>query len=195
MEDLAPRQREILEYIASAIDQKGIAPTYREIGDALGIRSTNGVSDHVKALVRKGYLSRPAGRGSARSLRLTQQAVGNFTDRDTVSVPLIGRVAAGLPLLADENYESSIRIDASLVPANVACFALEVAGESMIEDGILDGDVLDTAQITALADLPSREVLLATLLGTINAPATALARVLNEPATSLARVINAKHEG
>jgi len=64
-----------------------------------------------------------------------------------------------------------------------------------IKTGILDGDVLDAAQINALADLPSREVLLATLLGTINAPATALARVLNEPATSLARVIKAKHEG
>ena len=64
-----------------------------------------------------------------------------------------------------------------------------------IKTGILDGDVLDAAQINALADLPSREVLLATLLGTINAPATQLARVLNEPATSLARVIKAKHEG
>ena len=64
-----------------------------------------------------------------------------------------------------------------------------------IKTGILDGDILDAAQVNALADLPSREVLLATLLGTINAPATALARVLNEPATSLARVIKAKHEG
>ena len=64
-----------------------------------------------------------------------------------------------------------------------------------IKTGILDGDILDVAQVNALADLPSREVLLATLLGTINAPATALARVLNEPASSLARVIKAKHEG
>lgn len=64
-----------------------------------------------------------------------------------------------------------------------------------IKTGILDGDILDVAQVTALADLPSREVLLATLLGTINAPATQLARVLNEPAASLARVIKAKNEG
>ncbi|MCB9762863.1 MAG: transcriptional repressor LexA [Alphaproteobacteria bacterium] len=146
MEDLAPRQREILEYIASVIDQKGIAPTYREIGDALGIRSTNGVSDHVKALIRKGYLTRPAGRGSARSLRLTDHAVGGFNDQATVSVPLLGRVAAGLPLLADENYDSSIRVDASLVPANVPCFALKVSGESMIEAGILDGDIVIVKQ-------------------------------------------------
>ena len=92
---LTDRQKEILEFIASTVDQRGVAPTFREIGDALGIRSTNGVADHVKALERKGYIERPGGRGSARSIRLTDRATGSFHDESTVAVPLIGRVAAG----------------------------------------------------------------------------------------------------
>jgi repressor LexA len=146
MEELAPRQREILEYIASVIDQKGVAPTYREIGDALNIRSTNGVSDHVKALLKKGYLSRHTAPGSARSLSLTERSNTSFHDQSTVAVPVIGRVAAGTPLLAEENYDTSVRLDASLVPANTPCFALRVTGESMIDDGIFDGDLVIVRQ-------------------------------------------------
>lgn len=146
MEDLAPRQREILEYIAAIVDQKGVAPTYREIGDALNIKSTNGVSDHVKALIRKGYLQRPGGHGSARSLRLTDRATTSFHDQATVGIPVIGRVAAGLPILAEENFESTLRLDASMVPAGATCFALRVTGDSMIEDGILDGDLVVVRQ-------------------------------------------------
>lgn len=146
MEDLTSRQQEILEFIASTVDQRGVAPTFREIGDALGIRSTNGVADHVKALERKGYIDRPGGRGSARSIRLTGLATGSFHSESTVSVPLLGKVAAGLPMLAVENYDSSIRIDSTMLPAGVPCFALTVSGESMIEDGILDGDLLVVKQ-------------------------------------------------
>ncbi len=146
MEDLAPRQQAILEYIASSIDQRGIAPSFREIGDALGIRSTNGVADHVKALARKGYIERVGGRGRARSIRLTTKATGNFHEEATVAVPIIGRVAAGIPALAEENYDSSVRVDATLVPPGASCFALTVAGESMVEDGILDGDVVIVRQ-------------------------------------------------
>ncbi len=146
MEDLAPRQREILEFIAATVDQKGVAPSFREIGDALGIRSTNGVADHVKALERKGYVERVGGRGRARSLRLTDKATGGFHDDATVAVPVIGRVAAGLPALAEENYEKTVRVDGSLVPSGVPCFALTITGESMIEDGILDGDIVVVRQ-------------------------------------------------
>ena len=146
MEDLTARQQEILEFIASTVDQRGVAPTFREIGDALGIRSTNGVADHVKALERKGYIERPGGRGSARSIRLTDRATGSFHDESTVAVPLIGRVAAGIPALAVENYDSSVRVDSTLLPAGIPCFALTVTGESMIEDGILDGDLVIVKQ-------------------------------------------------
>lgn len=142
MEDLAPRQRQVLDFFATSIQQQGLPPSLREIGDALGIRSTNGVADHIKALVKKGYLERldAGGSGRARALRLSDKATGRFTDTATVAIPIVGRVAAGTPILAQENYEGAIHIDSSLVPKGSTLFALEVQGQSMIEDGILEGD-------------------------------------------------------
>ena len=142
MSDLSPRQSEILDFIVAAIDQTGVCPSYREIGGALGIGSTNGVSDHIKALERKGYVERVGGRGASRSIRLTSKATGTLSDESVASVPLIGRVAAGQPLLAVENYEGTVRVDASMLPSGGRVFALIVAGDSMIEDGIHDGDTL-----------------------------------------------------
>ncbi len=147
MEDLAPRQRQVLDTIATHVDQFGIPPTLREIGDALGIRSTNGVADHVKALVRKGYLERAAkGSVRARSLRLTAKATGSFHSEATVAIPLVGQVAAGQPVLAQENYDGALRVDATLVPQGSVVFGLKVRGDSMIEDGILDGDIVFVRQ-------------------------------------------------
>jgi repressor LexA len=146
MEELSPRQREILEFILAIIDQRGIAPTYREIGSALGIGSTNGVSDHVKALIKKGYLERGADPGSPRSLVPTVRATGVIEDDHVVGVPILGRIAAGSPLLAEENYEGTVRVDSGLLPPGGKVFALVVNGESMIDDGIRDGDYLFVRQ-------------------------------------------------
>ncbi|MFZ5481478.1 MAG: transcriptional repressor LexA [Myxococcota bacterium] len=140
MDDLAPRQRELLDFIASYQDQKGIPPTLREIGEALGIRSTNGVSDHVKALLKKGYLERVGDARTSRGVRLSHRARGGFRQESTVAVPIVGRVAAGYPILAEENWAGTLHMDSSMMPHNAAVFALNVAGNSMIEDGILDGD-------------------------------------------------------
>lgn len=141
MKGLTDRQREILDFITMFIDQTGVQPTYREIGEALGIRSLNGVSDHLKAIERKGFIERNCVRGAPRSLRLTSAAQGELEDGVT-SIPLLGSVAAGVPLLASENYDTSIRIDNSMLPSGGDLFALKVSGESMIEDGICDGDTL-----------------------------------------------------
>lgn len=148
MSELSRRQRDVLDFVIAAIQHRGIPPTYREIGDALGISSTNGVADHVKALVRKGYL-RKAGGGAARGIQLTERA--RPVERgDTVSVPVIGTVAAGLPILAEENYEKSLHLDASLLAGGDSVYALTVRGDSMIEEGILDGDlVIVRSQATA----------------------------------------------
>ncbi len=137
---LSARQRDVLDFVSSSISQSGRPPTYREIGDALGISSTNGVADHVKALVRKGFLTKARG-GAARGIQLTEKA-GPTHRGDVVSVPIVGHVAAGQPILADENYERSIHLDASMVGGGGRCFALRVRGDSMIEEGILDGDVV-----------------------------------------------------
>ena len=146
MKKLSKRQQEVLEFIQSSISQKKMPPTYREIGDAMGIVSTNGVADHVKALIRKGYLARPErGGGMARGLILTEKSQLPRTEA-VVEIPLLGAVAAGSPILADENYEKTIRLDKTMAPGVLPVFALRVRGDSMIDEGILDGDLVIVRQ-------------------------------------------------
>jgi repressor LexA len=146
MEELTDRQKEILHLILKETEVHGFPPTIREIGHEMGIRSTNGVNDHLKALERKGYLVR--GEQQSRSLVPTKRArlvlgLGARKDSGTIEVPLLGKVAAGAPLLATENVEDSVRIDSFLIGGSgKEVFALRVKGDSMIEDGIFDGDYL-----------------------------------------------------
>jgi repressor LexA len=146
MEELTERQREILGFIVKETEARGFPPTIREIGEEMDIRSTNGVNDHLKALERKGYLNR--GEQQSRSLVPTKRArmllgLGVKKESGMVEVPLLGKVAAGAPLLAQENAEDSVRIDSFLLGGNGReVFALRVKGQSMIEDGIFDGDYL-----------------------------------------------------
>ena len=146
MEELTDRQEEILSFIVNESELRGFPPTIREIGEVMKIRSTNGVNDHLKALERKGYLLR--GEQQSRSLVPTKRArlvlgLGARRDVEFVDVPLLGRVAAGLPLLAVENVEDSVRIDSFFLGGSgKEVFALRVKGDSMIDDGIFDGDYL-----------------------------------------------------
>src|SRR3954463_15225010 len=147
MEELTDRQKEILSFILKESEERGFPPTIREIGEEMDIRSTNGVNDHLKALERKGYLNR--GEQQSRSLVPTKRArlvlgIGNRKgDNNMIEVPILGRVAAGAPLLATENVEDSVRIDSFLLGGNgKEVFALRVKGDSMIEDGIYDGDFI-----------------------------------------------------
>lgn len=159
-DDLSARQRAILEMIRDWIGQHGVPPSYREIGDAMGIRSTNGVSDHVKALIRKGYLTRlGSGRGLARALVLTERALSmgfggdeREDDADLLEIPVFGQVAAGQPLLAEENREETLKVDSFMVPGRGKVFALRVFGESMIEDGIMHGDYIFVRKQLEVAD-------------------------------------------
>jgi repressor LexA len=148
VEELTDRQKEILSFITRTSEERGFPPTIREIGEEMGIASTNGVNDHLKALERKGYLTR--GEQQSRSLVPTKRArlvlglAQNKRDSTMIDVPLLGRVAAGAPLLATENIEDSVRIDSFLLggAGGKEVFALRVKGESMIDDGIYDGDFL-----------------------------------------------------
>jgi repressor LexA len=146
MEELTDRQHEILSFIVKETETRGFPPTIREIGEHMDIRSTNGVSDHLKALERKGYLLR--GEQQSRSLVPTKRArmvlgLGPKRDPTLVEVPLLGRVAAGMPLLATENVEDSVKIDSFLIGGSgKEVFALRVKGDSMIDDGIYDGDFI-----------------------------------------------------
>jgi repressor LexA len=129
---LTDRQREVLDFITSSIRKRGYPPTLREIGSHFGIRSTNGVNDHLRALEKKGFLHREDLK--SRALRPL------VTDDDLVDVPVLGRVAAGQPLLAVQNYEDSVKIDRFFIGQSREVFALRVKGDSMIEAGIFDGD-------------------------------------------------------
>ena len=147
MEDITDRQKEILTFIQRTSEERGFPPTIREIGEEMDIRSTNGVNDHLKALERKGFLTR--GEQQSRSLVPTKRARmilgmgAKKSDPTMLEIPLLGRVAAGAPLLAQENVEDTVRIDSFLLGGNgKEVFALRVKGNSMIDDGIHDGDFI-----------------------------------------------------
>jgi repressor LexA len=154
-EPLTERQEKILAFIKRAILEQGYPPTIREIGEHFGIRSTNGVNDHLKALERKGYLMRgelksralsviEGGRsGSGRLGRISRRELSAVGDGEVVEVPVVGKVAAGAPILAQENITDHVRIDSMLLgDGGRKVFALRVTGDSMIGDGIFDGDYI-----------------------------------------------------
>ncbi|MCC6214573.1 MAG: transcriptional repressor LexA [Polyangiaceae bacterium] len=145
MQGLTKRQEQTLTFIRQSIEERGYPPTLREIGVFMGIRSTNGVNDHLRALERKGYLRREDMKSRALKLVEAEPAAGRGTraaanDDDLLEIPILGRVAAGLPLLAEEHLVDTVRVDKMLVRGGRDVFGLRVAGDSMIDAGILSGD-------------------------------------------------------
>ncbi len=158
MQGLTQRQQMVLDYIRQSINDRGYPPTLREIGARMGIRSTNGVNDHLRALERKGYLKREDMK--SRALRPTGMQLplpsgepsNNVTshDEDFMEVPILGRVAAGQPILAEESVVDTVRIDRGLLRGGREVFGLRVQGDSMIDAGILSGDyIFVRKQLTA----------------------------------------------
>ncbi|MFZ5890061.1 MAG: transcriptional repressor LexA [Myxococcota bacterium] len=143
MQGLTKRQEQTLDFIRRSIEERGYPPTLREIGEYMGIRSTNGVNDHLRALERKGYLRREDMK--SRALKLVEDAAPpppRASEEELVEVRVLGRVAAGLPLYAEENVIDTIRVDRMLVRGGRDVFGLRVTGDSMIEAGILSGDYI-----------------------------------------------------
>lgn len=153
MQGLTKRQAQTLDYIRQSIEERGYPPTLREIGEYMGIRSTNGVNDHLRALERKGYLRREDMK--SRALRLVNEdpnlasksmlpppPTSLSEEEGAIDVQVLGRVAAGLPLLAEENVIDTVRVDRMLVRGGRDVFGLRVQGDSMIEAGILNGDYI-----------------------------------------------------
>jgi repressor LexA len=166
------RQQQVLDFIKDSISERGYAPTIREIGVGLGIRSTNGVNDHLRALERKGYLTREDMKSrTLRPLDLDlgsndNNAAGNSESSNTdvgntdasntdggfvgndavcnsvVDIRILGSVAAGQPAFAEENVIDTISIAPKLVGGSQDVFGLRVKGDSMINAGILDGDYI-----------------------------------------------------
>lgn len=134
LKPLTARQEQIYEFIRDQITEAGAPPTIREIGERFGISSTNGVRAILSALEKKGYITRSKLR--SRGIELTQQIRPDFQ-----VVPLVGRVAAGQPVMAIENIDDHLALDRSLLPTGDV-FSLRVSGESMRDAGIADGDLV-----------------------------------------------------
>ncbi len=133
MDDLTPRQRQVLRFIQDSLDEQGLPPTRAEIATALGFKSANAAEDHLRALQRKGVIDLMP--GASRGIQLKDSL------REQFGLPLIGRVAAGRPILAEENIEARYQIDPELFQPRPH-YLLKVRGMSMRNAGILDGDLV-----------------------------------------------------
>lgn len=152
MQGLTDRQQMVLDFIKESISSRGYPPTLREIGAKMGIKSTNGVNDHLRALERKGYLTREDMK--SRALKPTGMAeVGlggespagahaEANEADLVEIDILGRVAAGYAIRADEHVIDTVKIDRGMLRGGREVFGLRVSGDSMIEAGILHGDYI-----------------------------------------------------
>jgi repressor LexA len=137
MEQLTERQKSILRGIHEIYRETGAPPTVRELGRRVGLSSSCTVQRHLDALERKGYVRR--NRTKARSVDIIRSFDPTMVRRPTVAVPLVGQVAAGQPILAEENIEDVYALPADLVSGDET-FMLRVKGDSMIGDGLFDGD-------------------------------------------------------
>lgn len=143
MERLSPRQQMIFDFIKDEVKKKGYPPSVREIGEAIGLRSSSTVHAHLAKLEHKGYIRRD--RTKPRAIEILQPDPPSplqFQPAQMMVVPLLGRVAAGVPILAEENIESYISIPRDMVRQGTNQFCLKVKGDSMIDAGILDGDTI-----------------------------------------------------
>ena len=151
MNDLTPRQSQILALIQDFISETGMPPTRAEIARELGFKSPNSAEEHLRALQRKGVLELIP--GTSRGIQLKDSL------RDQIGLPLVGRVAAGHPILAQENIEAHFRIDPALFSPKPH-YLLRVHGMSMKDIGILDGDLV---AVHRTPEVRSRQVVVARL--------------------------------
>ncbi|HEX3605500.1 MAG TPA: transcriptional repressor LexA [Candidatus Dormibacteraeota bacterium] len=139
VEGLNPRQREILEFLRNHARNHAYPPTVREIGQAVGLSSSSTVQNHLNALEQKGHIRRDPTK--SRTVEVVGEEPVAAAQSRSFSVPLVGRVAAGGPILAEENIEDHIVLGPEIAGGDDA-FALHVRGDSMIEAGIHDGDMV-----------------------------------------------------
>ena len=141
--ELTERQKEVFGFIKEYIEFNSFPPTYREIGTQFNIVSTFGVKRHIDALIKKGYLTTE--QNMSRTISLTginESKSANSLMEEIIELPIVGRVAAGQPILAEENIEGTLSLQASLINKRDNCFGLKVKGDSMINAGIFEGDVV-----------------------------------------------------
>ena len=145
---ISKKQVEILEYIKSQILERGFPPAVREICEAVNLKSTSSVHSHLETLEKNGYIRRDPTK--PRAIEILDDSF-NLTRREMVNVPIVGQVAAGEPILAQENIENYFPIPTEFMP-NSQTFLLKVKGESMINAGILDGDMVLVEQTSTASN-------------------------------------------
>lgn len=145
---ISKKQLEILEYIKSQILERGFPPAVREICEAVNLKSTSSVHSHLETLEKNGYIRRDPTK--PRAIEILDDSF-NLTRREMVNVPIVGQVAAGEPILAQENIENYFPIPMEFMP-NSQTFLLKVKGESMINAGILDGDMVLVEQTSTASN-------------------------------------------
>lgn len=145
MTKISKRQQDILEFIKQQVSDKGYPPSVREIGEAVGLASSSTVHGHLARLEKKGYIRRDPTKPRAIEI-LTNEDTNIIPKGETVNIPIIGKVTAGIPITAIENIEDYIPLPERLVPTDGNLFILVIEGESMIEAGIFDGDLVIVRQ-------------------------------------------------
>jgi repressor LexA len=136
---LTDKQERILTFIVDYVNDKGYPPSIREIGNAFNISSLRGVTVHLDALERKGYIKRAS---TSRSITVIGKTGATSPNRSVAFVPLVGTIAAGVPITATQNVEAQVPVPQELVRATKNAFALRVKGDSMINAHIMDGDLV-----------------------------------------------------
>lgn len=149
MKEITERQKEVLAFISQFTDDNVCPPTVREIGEHFGI-SLRAVQDHITALQKKGYISQTQKR--SRSIRVLVDVREKAPELFVGKVPLLGNVAAGRPLLSEENLDGYVNLTEPFVRPGKSYFALRVRGQSMINAGILDGDLAVIEQSATALD-------------------------------------------
>jgi len=149
MSDLTDRQQAILDFVRERIAADGVPPTWAEIARAFGFRQTRAAQKHLQALEAKGYLALLPGK--ARGIRLSALGQPRGRDHDQIALPILGRVAAGIPIGADAGVQRHLLLDRRLF-SSPPDYLLRVRGDSMQEDGILDGDLVAVHRTTEARD-------------------------------------------
>lgn len=183
------RQKQIVDYIAQYVQKYGSSPTLQEIADALGVSSLATVHEHIATLVKKGVIKKYE--GAVRGLELVDEALGQAVDG--IELPILGFIAAGSPIEPMTDPDARLKVSPSMLSGKKRSFVLQVRGDSMIEEGILDGDFVVIEEQDEVRDGDIVVALLDNGLATLKKFFKEATRIRLEPANSTMRPIYAKN--
>jgi len=186
---LYKRQKQIVDFIGQYIQKFGISPTLQEIADALGVSSLATVHEHLQSLVKKGVIRRFE--GAVRGLELLDNKLGHAIDG--VELPILGFIAAGSPIAPMTDPNATLKVASSMLTGKKRSFVLQVRGDSMIEEGILDGDFVVIEEKKEARDGEIVVALLDNGLATLKKFFKEATRIRLEPANSTMKPIYAKN--